>query len=133
MPRIGRIVSAFSVAALALGGSLVVASQANAVGGCASDGLCVYSGANFTGSKITTRSTNSCFSLYDGIGGPFENGRIVSYVNNLSVVAYIWDYNYTNKTWSKSRTLPSGGFSSDIRPNGLGFMVCQGSAHPSNF
>lgn len=112
-----------SACALLAGGLLATAAPASAVGGCASGYLCVYDRINFGGEKIVSASTNACFDLFE-----FEFGSVNSYVNNLPVNAYLWEFD-TGTGWSKVRTLVAGGFSSSI-PANTAWSVCMGNAQP---
>ncbi|AXG77819.1 hypothetical protein [Streptomyces paludis] len=111
-------------------------ASANTVSDCAASTLCLYSQTSFNhtaaNSKITSRSTNSCFLVHGVFNANFTTR---SYVNNLSVTAHLWSYESTG--WTKIKNYPSGGFSSDIGINtGLyptNGVMCMGSAHPSNF
>ncbi|MFG3407150.1 peptidase inhibitor family I36 protein [Streptomyces sp. NPDC048142] len=118
--------TAIGVSALALlaGVSLATATPASAVGGCASRYLCVYDRTQFGGEKIVSASTNACFNLFEFL----DFGSVNSYVNNLPVNAYLWEFD-TGTGWSKARTLVAGKFSSSI-PVNTAWSVCMGNARP---
>ncbi|MFC1420546.1 peptidase inhibitor family I36 protein [Streptacidiphilus cavernicola] len=131
-----RSLAALSTVALAAGGALAVAGPASAAAGtgnCGAAHLCVYNSTNFLGEKITASSTNSCFRTYTVVGHDFLT---MSYVNNLSVDAYIYT-DLPGGGFEKARTLVSGGFSSDINATGGGYylnvVICEGSANPANY
>ncbi|MBM7052735.1 MULTISPECIES: peptidase inhibitor family I36 protein [Streptomyces] len=129
--------SAAALSVLALAGSGMImsaapasaapAASAPAAGDCPSARLCIYDDTNFNGDRITSASTNACFTPWNTI--PF--GSIRSYVSNSPVTAKVWRYGASGYT--AVRTLPAGGFSSDIgAPVGGGpnDKVCLGSATP---
>ncbi|MFC8656974.1 peptidase inhibitor family I36 protein [Streptomyces parvus] len=128
--------SAAALSVLALAGSGMIMSAAptsaapaaaTAAGDCPSARLCIYDDTNFNGDRITSASTNACFTPWNTI--PF--GSIRSYVSNSPVTAKVWRYGASGYT--AVRTLPAGGFSSDIgAPVGGGpnDKVCLGSATP---
>ncbi|MEU6406218.1 peptidase inhibitor family I36 protein [Streptomyces sp. NPDC046985] len=109
------------------GGVLATAPSAGAAGGCPSSRLCVWDGTNFTGHRILSASTNSCFYT-----GAFTFGYIRSYSNNLPVDATVWQRDDIEGDWYEVRTLVAGKFSSDIGIYGLGAggAVCEGSQTP---
>lgn len=118
-----------SMLTMAAGATLMAAQPAAAVGNCPSGYVCVYDESNFSGNKIVSASTNSCFAPWK-----FDFGYIRSYVNN-SVDAMVWHYSSSGE-WYKARTLPAGGFSSDIGIYNLGGLtgdyVCMGNGKPWN-
>ncbi|MER6917130.1 peptidase inhibitor family I36 protein [Streptomyces sp. NPDC000594] len=123
-----RSAAVFSALALAGTGMAVSVTPAAAAGGCPAARLCIWDGPNFTGDRIASASTNACFRPY----GHAAFAHIRSYSNNLPVTARVWEPN-SPTTWSVTRTLPAGGFSSDIgNPVGAGpdDYVCMGSAQP---
>ncbi|MER5766714.1 peptidase inhibitor family I36 protein [Streptomyces sp. NPDC001985] len=123
-----RSAAVLSVLAVAGAGMLVTAPSAAAAGDCAPNRLCVWDGVNFSGTKITSASTNACFRPISTPG--FSEVR--SYSNGLSVDAKIYEWNGLMDNWI-IKGLPSGGFSSDIVvPRGGGNLdrVCMGSATP---
>ncbi|MET8927312.1 peptidase inhibitor family I36 protein [[Kitasatospora] papulosa] len=113
-----------STLALLAGSALAIAAPASATGGCASGYLCVYDRIQFGGEKIVSASTNACFDLFEFL----DFGSVNSYVNNLPVNAYLWEFD-TGTGWSKARTLVAGGFSTSI-PVNTAMSVCMGSARP---
>ncbi|MFG2627634.1 peptidase inhibitor family I36 protein [Streptomyces sp. NPDC048473] len=126
-----RAATAITGFSLVTGGMLATAPAAEAVGGCASGYLCIYDGSSFTGEKIVSASTNSCFTMKNFV----DFDWIASYVNNLPVTATVWTAsNELPYGMSKARTLPAGGFSSKIGISGLGSdyydQVCMGNAKP---
>ena len=125
-----KAATAISTIAMTVGGMLATAPHAAAVGGCSSGYLCVYDGTDFTGDKIASASTNSCYDILAFT----DFGYIRSYVSNLSVKALVWNY-YASGGWTVARTLPAGGFSSDIGISGLGEYgaVCTGGQVPSDY
>jgi hypothetical protein len=122
-----KSVTAISAVALSIGGVTVTASPAQAVGGCPSGKLCLYSGTNYTNLQFTAASTNACFRLVDY--GLYHN--VKSYVNNLPVNAVMY-------TWGTSSSVPigtirPGGFSSNTGTTAIGTnseAVCMGDANP---
>jgi hypothetical protein len=60
-------------------------------------------------------------------------GGIQSYVSNLSVDAYVYQWDDTAKGYVQARTLVSGGYSSKIGISGLGTFTYRdvGVAHPT--
>ncbi|MEV5672856.1 peptidase inhibitor family I36 protein [[Kitasatospora] papulosa] len=124
-----RIAGTASVMLLAAGGMMATASPAAADGPCPANRLCIYDGANFTGNRIASGSTNSCFFPQD-----FTFDAIVSYDNNLPVDAKVYHYYADIDAYTVARTLVSGGFSSNIGVANLGGafgdLVCMGSARP---
>lgn len=123
-----QIATVSSALAVVAAGATITANPASAESSdCPSARLCVYDGVNFTGFRIATASTNSCFNLHYYTFAAY----VVSYVNNMSVTGYVWEK--TNTGWQKWRTLPAGGFSSEIPFNPDAWAVCTGSANPANF
>ncbi|WP_079033367.1 peptidase inhibitor family I36 protein, partial [Streptomyces avermitilis] len=127
-----RIFATSAATLTLLGGSmLATAAPAQADGTCPSNALCIWDSTSFGGLRILTRSTNTCFNM-----GKFDFGYIRSYDNNLSVNGYVHNYAGSG-VWYQARTLPAGGFSSDIGVPGLGGLaedwVCMGSADLSDF
>ncbi|MFI5754350.1 peptidase inhibitor family I36 protein [Streptomyces sp. NPDC051569] len=124
-----RIASTASVMLLAAGGMMATASPAAADGPCPASRICVYDKDGFTGNRIASASTNSCFFPQD-----FTFGTIVSYDNNLSVDAKVWHYYANIGAYQLARTLVAGGFSSNIGVPDLGAaygdLVCMGNARP---
>ncbi|MET9553586.1 peptidase inhibitor family I36 protein [Streptomyces sp. NPDC006645] len=120
-----KAASVFSVVAMAGAGMLAAAPPAAAApGDCPAARLCIYDGVNFSGDRIISASTNACFSPWD----TFVFGDIRSYANNGSVTARVF-----NGSGTLIRTMPAGGFSSDIgTPLGGGpsDSVCLGNARP---
>ncbi|MCX4739199.1 peptidase inhibitor family I36 protein [Streptomyces antibioticus] len=123
------IATAAAAVALVGGGTLATATPAQADGTCSSKSLCVWDGTNFSGQRVLTKSTNTCFNI-----GQFDFGYIRSYDNNLSVNGYVWQLRDGDSglSYYRDRTLPAGGFSSDIGVDGLGgglhSWICLGSA-----
>ncbi|MFD4016833.1 peptidase inhibitor family I36 protein [Streptomyces sindenensis] len=124
MRRIRNAVIGVSAFAALAGASLATATPASAVGGCAKGYLCVYDRTVFGGEKIVSASTNSCFNLFEF----YDFGSVNSYVNNLPVNAYLWEFD-TGTGWHKVRTLVAGKFSSSI-PANMAWSVCMGNAQP---
>ncbi|MER6917131.1 peptidase inhibitor family I36 protein [Streptomyces sp. NPDC000594] len=123
--------SAAFLSALVLAGSglAVSATPAAAAGGCPEARLCVWDGVDFTGNRIASASTNTCFFINDIT----VFGSVRSYSNNLPVVAKIW--HVKNDEFALARTLPAGGFSSNIGTplGGAPFdKICLGSALPGS-
>lgn len=120
-----------SMLTLTMNGSLMTAPTAAAVGNCPSGYLCIYDESNFSGQKIVSASTNSCFDPHAVVA---NWNYIQSYANSNSVDAVVWHYSYADFTYKKARTLPAGGFSSNIGIGGLGGYygdkVCMGNARP---
>ncbi|MFJ9622037.1 peptidase inhibitor family I36 protein [Streptomyces sp. NPDC101181] len=120
--------AALSVLALAGSGIAMSATPASAADDCPAARLCIYDGTDFTGDRITSASTNACFTPWNTVAF----GSIRSYVSNSSVTAKVWKKN-SGSGYTAVRTLPAGGFSSDIgTPVGGGQYdkVCLGSATP---
>ncbi|WP_405390867.1 peptidase inhibitor family I36 protein [Streptomyces sp. NBC_01102] len=116
-----------STLAIVGGGMMLTATPASAVADCPAARLCIYDGTNFTGDRITSASTNACFYPWDTSG--FNSIR--SYVSNSSVTAKVWEYN--GSSYTAVRTMPAGGFSSDIGTavaGGYWDKVCLGNATP---
>lgn len=117
--------SVLSVLAIAGAGMMASAPTATAApGDCPAARLCIYDAVNFGGDRIISASTNACFSPWD----TFVFGSINSYVNNGPVTARVF-----NGAGTLIRTMPAGGFSSDIgTPVGGGSSdsVCLGNARP---
>ncbi|MEU2407739.1 peptidase inhibitor family I36 protein [Streptomyces sp. SM1P] len=124
-----RAATTVSGMALVAGSLLAGAPSAQAAGACASDALCIYDGSSFTGKKISSRSTNSCFST-----SSYDFDWIASYKNNLPVKAIVWVPHDKYPWFREARTFPAGGFSSRIGVDGLGGeyydQVCMGNAKP---
>ncbi|MFC8826584.1 peptidase inhibitor family I36 protein [Streptomyces sp. NPDC057137] len=117
--------SVFSALAIAGAGMMAAAPPAAAApGDCPAARLCIYDGTNFSGDRITSASTNACFTPWDTAAF----GSIHSYVNNGPVTARVFD-----QVGTLVRTMPAGGFSSNIgTPVGGGSSdhVCLGNARP---
>ncbi|MGJ5697014.1 peptidase inhibitor [Streptomyces pratensis] len=134
LKRIGTTLA--GILALAVGGTLVNAAPAAAVGGCPSDKLCLYRSTEYRTLAFTAASTQACFWLSSYGMGPGTNG-INSYVNNLPVKATIWNTNDLNN-WYAHGTIRPGGYTSDTGAvTGGEFswwkesnMICTGSAVP---
>lgn len=128
-----KTATALSAVAIAVGGGLATAPHAAAAGDCASGYLCVWDGANFTGHRIATASTRSCFDILAFSGEPHNFNYIVSYSSDLPVNAVVWDR--TGSGWVSARTLVAGGFSSNIGISGLGIIgaVCEGGQVPWDY
>ncbi|MCH0541979.1 peptidase inhibitor family I36 protein [Streptomyces sp. MUM 203J] len=120
-----------SMLTLTMSGTLMAAPTAAAAGNCPSGYLCVYDATKFSGNRIVSASTNSCFDPHAVVA---NWNYIRSYTNNNSVDAAVWHYSYADFTYKKVRTLPAGGFSSNIGIDGLGGQygdkVCMGNARP---
>ncbi|MFD4016835.1 peptidase inhibitor family I36 protein [Streptomyces sp. SH5] len=130
--------SAAALSVLALAGSGMImsatptsaapAASASAAGDCPNARLCIYDDTDFNGDRITSASTNACFTPWNTV----LFGSIRSYVSNSPVTAKVWKKN-SGAGYTAVRTLPAGGFSSDIgTPVGGGQYdkVCLGSAKP---
>ncbi|QIQ02219.1 peptidase inhibitor family I36 protein [Streptomyces liangshanensis] len=119
---------AASALLFAAGGMLATASPAAADGPCPANRLCIYDQPNFSGNRILSASTNACFLMRS-----FDFGTIVSYDNNLPVDARVWTA-VSEGPYLNARTLPAGGFSSNVSQIGLGVYlfdeVCMGNARP---
>ncbi|MFE9294403.1 peptidase inhibitor family I36 protein [Streptomyces niveus] len=117
--------SVFSALAIAGAGMMASAPPAAAApGNCPAARLCIYDGVNFSGDRIISASTNACFTPWNIT----VFGSINSYVNNGPVTARVY-----NGSGTLVRTMPAGGFSSDIgTPVGGGQFdnVCLGDARP---
>ncbi|MEU6851376.1 peptidase inhibitor family I36 protein [Actinacidiphila alni] len=122
-----RIASLTAALGITLGGSLAEAATASADTSCDWGYTCIWDGTNFTGHKIVSFSTNSCFWL-----GNYNFGWVTSYKNNNTVDASIWNPSATSLPGYKARNLPVGGFSSNINIDYLGAdgWLCLGSATP---
>ncbi|MER6504835.1 peptidase inhibitor family I36 protein [Streptomyces sp. NPDC001455] len=85
-------------------------TPAQAAGSCPSGNLCLWEGANYSGIRAITASTNACISL--------SNANMLyqrSYISHLPVTAVLWQqHSYAPYDFFKVRTLPAGGFSSDF-------------------
>lgn len=117
-----------------LGGGLAAgAAPAQALGGCAANALCIW---DQNGNEIVSTSTNSCFRPEAVSSSWTMSSYVYSYVNNLSVNAYVWDH-YEPGQWTKDRTLVGGGgYSSNIGIDGLGAnygAVCDASQNPLSY
>ncbi|MFE3604143.1 peptidase inhibitor family I36 protein [Streptomyces sp. NPDC059142] len=113
---------------IAAGGMVMAATPAAAVADCPAARLCIYDETNFGGDRIVSASTNACFTPWNTV----RFGYIRSYVSNSSVTAKVWHKN-SGSGYTAVRTLPAGGFSSDIgTPVGGGEhdKVCMGNATP---
>ncbi|MGW5582456.1 peptidase inhibitor family I36 protein [Streptomyces sp. NPDC003857] len=125
-----RVATVVAGLAIAVGGAAATATPAAAVGGCPSDKLCLYSGANFTSLKFTAASTQACFDLDDY--GLANNVR--SYVNNLPVNAVMYEM-YPAGTYTAIGTIRPGGFSSDTANTEIyswAIAVCMGGVNPNS-
>ncbi|MEV5689455.1 peptidase inhibitor family I36 protein [Streptomyces sp. NPDC052164] len=131
-----RVVTALvSAIALAVGGGIVNASSAAAVGGCPTNKLCLYRSTEFRTMSFSATSTGACFYLRD-YGLTYPANGINSYVNNLPVKATLWEGSIPNN-WSSNGSIRPGGFSSDtgaLTPEGAYWRyataVCTGGVFP---
>ncbi|MCM2388555.1 peptidase inhibitor [Streptomyces albipurpureus] len=126
-----------SALAMTIGGGVLAAPPAAADEPCASDKLCLYRSTLYRTMEFSTGSVSNCWWLWQyNLSGPPWSG-IVSYRNNLSVKATLWDYN-GDADWpaAPQATINSGGNSSNTSGGNPAFAdsaaVCTGNAKPWN-
>lgn len=90
---LGKASIVLSSLAIVMGGAVVTAGPANAVGGCSANSLCLYAGTSFTDKRFTTSTVSRCWALYDyGLtnGNPPAQSQILSWASTLPVEADLY-------------------------------------------
>ncbi|MBT2545490.1 peptidase inhibitor family I36 protein [Streptomyces sp. ISL-44] len=118
----------------AAGMAATAAPAAAAEGDCPKNTLCLYEGTHYTKIGLTTGSTTVCYPLAKYGETGFNKG-VWSYVNNLSVPAAIYHYNFVpSKPYTYDGPIGAGGTSIDTRANpafGDRGAVCTGGLDPN--
>ena len=126
---IRKVAVVASTLSVAVGGALVAAPNASAVGGCAANSLCLYAGTQFTDKKFTTGTVSQCWALAD-YGLATLNAHIGSWASTLPVRADVYadDGNFD---WRDLGDILPGHFSSDTGGalDGAG-VICTGGHAP---
>jgi hypothetical protein len=126
MNRWRKLMLGGSALAMAMGGMAATATPAQAAGSCPSGYLCLWEGANYSGIRAITASTNACVSL--------SNTDMLyqrSYISHLPVKAVLWQQaSYAPYDFFPVRTLPAGGFSSNFGEVYAGDYVCTNGKTP---
>ncbi|WP_331739752.1 peptidase inhibitor family I36 protein [Streptomyces sp. NBC_00015] len=106
--------------ALAGAGILATTSTAQAVGGCPSGKLCLYTSENYSGLFFTMASTAACLDIKSDVN---------SYVNNLPVEVKMYQWGVGG--YYHTATIRAGGSSSDTGVVPFWGRACTGGVNPN--